>query len=162
MALAAWHILPRPLQLNRDFGWFLVKAAGAGAAVTVPFLLWGPGDFWRDVVALQFLQPFRYDSLSYLAWSAQYGPPWPTWLGFAAALAGIVLGLWRQPRTPAGFAATCALAYLGFFAFNKQAFCNYYYFTLGALLVAVAAVTPTSPSSATSASPASATFRPGS
>jgi hypothetical protein len=146
MALAAWQVLPRPLQLDRALGQFLLKAAAAAAAVTMPFLLWGSGDFWHDVVVLQFLQPFRNDSLSYLAWSAQRGAPWPTALGFAAALGGVALGLWRQARTPAGFAATCALAYLGFFAFNKQAFCNYYYFTLGALLVVVGAVAPASTS----------------
>ena len=146
MALAAWQVLPRPLQLDRALGRFLLKAAAAAAAVTMPFLLWGPGDFWHDVVVLQFLQPFRNDALSYLAWSAQRGAPWPTSLGFAAAFIGVALGLWRQARTPAGFAATCALAYLGFFAFNKQAFCNYYYFTLGALLLVVGAVAPASTS----------------
>jgi hypothetical protein len=146
MALAALQVFPRPLQFDRALGRFLLKAAGVGAAVTVPFLLWGPGDFWHDVVVLQFLQPFRHDALSYLAWSAQRGAPWPTALGFAAALGGVALGLWRQPRTPAGFAATCALAYLGFFAFNKQAFCNYYYFTLGALLLVVGASAPASTS----------------
>ncbi|MBK7858062.1 MAG: hypothetical protein IPJ65_05440 [Archangiaceae bacterium] len=98
------------------------------------------------MVALQVLQPFRTDALSYLAWSGQGGgTPWPTSLAFVAAVAGVVLGLWRQARTPAGFAATCALSYLGFFAFNKQAFCNYYYFTLGALLVVVGSVAPDEP-----------------
>ena len=29
-----------------------------------------------------------------------------------------------------------SLAFIGFFAFNKQAFCNYYYFVIGALCVA--------------------------
>jgi hypothetical protein len=138
MVPAAWQLLPRPIDRT-----FVVKVVGVGAAVTLPFFLWGPRDFWHDVVALQVLQPFRTDALSYLAWSAQGGgTPWPTSVAFIAAIVGVVLGLWRQARTPAGFAATCALAYVGFFAFNKQAFCNYYYFTLGALLVAAASVDP--------------------
>ena len=38
------------------------------------------------------------------------------------------VSLWRLPRTPAGFAAAVALTFFAFFAFNKQAFCNYYFF----------------------------------
>ncbi len=139
MLPAALHLWPRPLTSS---GRFLLKAAGVGALVTLPFFLWGPKDFWFNVVELQFHQPLRVDALSYLAWFAQRGSAWPLWLPFAAAIAGVGLGLVRQPRTPAGFAATCALAYLAFFALNKQAFCNYYYFTLGTLLVAVGATAP--------------------
>ncbi len=138
MVPAAIKLIPRPIPRG-----FVLKALGIAAAVTVPFFLWGPKDFWHDVVALQVLQPFRTDALSYLSWSALGGAqPWPTSLAFVAASAGVLLGLWRQPRSPMGFAATCALAYLGFFAFNKQAFCNYYYFTLGALLVVVGSAEP--------------------
>ncbi|MBK7865282.1 MAG: hypothetical protein IPJ65_43120 [Archangiaceae bacterium] len=141
MVPAAWQLLPRPVDAR-----FLAKVVGIAAVVTLPFFFWGPKDFWHDVVALQVLQPFRTDALSYLAWSGQGGgTPWPTSLAFVAAVTGVVLGLWRQARTPAGFAATCALSYLGFFAFNKQAFCNYYYFTLGALLVVVGSVAPDEP-----------------
>jgi hypothetical protein len=146
MVPAAWLVLPRPLKLDKELGRFFAKLVGVAVAVTLPFFLWGPKDFWHDVVALQVLQPFRTDALSYLAWSGQGGAtPWPTSLAFVAALVGVGLGLWRMPRTPAGFAATCSLAYIGFFAFNKQAFCNYYYFTLGTLLVVVGAIDPSVP-----------------
>lgn len=138
MVPAALQLIPRPLGAR-----FVLKAVGIGAAVTLPFFLWGPKDFWHDVVALQVLQPFRTDALSYLSWSHDgKGGHWPTALAFVAASLGVLLGLWRQPRTAMGFAATCSLAYLGFFAFNKQAFCNYYYFTLGALLVVVGSAAP--------------------
>jgi hypothetical protein len=154
MVPAAWHLLPHPLKLDKAFGRWAGKVAGIGALVTLPFFLWSPNDFWFDVVALQFVQPFRTDALSYLAWSAYGGAtPWPTSLAFIAAAAGVALGLWRLARTPAGFAATCALAYLGFFAFNKQAFCNYYYFTLGTLLVVVGAINPSSPAPAIAPEP---------
>ena len=53
----------------------------------------------------------------------------------------------RRRRVPASRAANpgrlrrCRRPHvLGFFAFNKQAFCNYYYFVLGALCCAVAAL----------------------
>lgn len=140
MVPAALKLVPRPLQAK-----LVLKVVAAGALVTVPFVLWGPRDFWHDVVALQVLQPFRTEALSYLAWSNDGKSHWPTSLAFVAATAGVLLGMWRQPRTPMGFAATCALSYLGFFAFNKQAFCNYYYFTLGALLVVVGSGSPDDP-----------------
>ena len=34
---------------------------------------------------LQFLQPFREDSLSYLAWAARHGIVLPAFIGFLAA-----------------------------------------------------------------------------
>ena len=54
----------------------------------------------------------------------------------------IALALWRCPRTPAGFAAAVTVVYLTFFAFNKQAFANYYYFVVVTACWATAAVTP--------------------
>jgi hypothetical protein len=54
----------------------------------------------------------------------------------------IVMGL-KAPRTAAGFAAGGALILLAFFAFNKQAFCNYYFVVVGALWCAVGAARST-------------------
>jgi hypothetical protein len=42
-------------------------------------------------------------------------------------------------RSPAGFAGSMAFCLGMFFAFNKQAFCNYYYLVLGLLCCALAA-----------------------
>lgn len=136
----AWLLLPRPV--TRRAAWTLAwKAVVVAAAVTVPMALLDLPGFWRAVVLFQIRQPFRMEALSYLAWFARDGGPrLPVALGFLALVAGIALALWRAPRTPAGFAAGYALAYLGFFAFNKQAFCNYYYFVVGACCVAAASV----------------------
>lgn len=144
---AAWLLLPRPLPPARVLLRWGFKVVLAGAAVTLPLVLWNVKEFWHDVVALQLYQPFRTDALSYLAAYAQShgGEKLPTSLAFVAGSVGVALGLWRQPRTPAGFAATTALAMLGFFAFNKQAFCNYYAFVIGALCVAAAAVAEREP-----------------
>ncbi len=139
MVPAVWQLLPRPLTPARVTG-FALRAAAIGAAVTLPFVIWGPRDFWWDVVQLQLVQPFRTDALTFLAWLDVGADPRLAALAFVAAAIGVGLGLWRQPRTPAGFAVTCALAYFGFFAFNKQAFANYYYFALGTFCVAVGSV----------------------
>ena len=61
-------------------------------------------------------------------WWATQGHPQPPALSF--------VGGWpRRPpsrcgacRDAAGFAAAVAITFLAFFAFNKQAFCNYYFF----------------------------------
>ncbi|MFI5377781.1 MAG: hypothetical protein ACHRHE_00625 [Tepidisphaerales bacterium] len=107
--------------------------------------------FTHSAVTLQLKQPLRSDALSYLAWyywhfdqdlppkqregmiNQRYG-----WICFAAAALAIAASLWRWPRSGAGFAAGIALTYLTFLIVNKQAFCNYYFFVLAALCLAVA------------------------
>ena len=49
-------------------------------------------------------------------------------VAFVAAAIAVGLSIWRLPRTPAGFASAVAVTFFVFFAFNKQAFCNYYFF----------------------------------
>jgi hypothetical protein len=70
---------------------------------------------------------------------AQGHEPPPVLISFLAAGAASALALWRLPRTPAGFGAAISVTFLAFFAFNKQAFCNYYFFVIGALYASVAA-----------------------
>ena len=133
-------LLPRPWRL-RD-AWRLWWRAGAvGLAVSLPLILWNAPAFLRSAVTLQFHQPFRQEALSYLAWWARDGSaPLSPALSVVAALGAMGLSLWRAPRTPAGFAAAVALTLGAFFAFNKQAFCNYYFLVVGALCVAIAVV----------------------
>jgi hypothetical protein len=118
---------------------FLGKAALIGAAITLPFVLWSPEAFIRSVVTLQFHQPFRGESLSFLSWWARRGHGAPS-AAVAFLVASVMAGVsaWRLPRTPAAFATALAVTFLSFFAFNKQAFCNYYFFVIGALSVGIA------------------------
>jgi hypothetical protein len=67
----------------------------------------------------------------------------------------VVLAVRRCPRTPAGFALAVGFVYLVFFAFNKQAFCNYYFFPLAALCAAIAAADFTPRDGGDGGSPAS-------
>jgi len=118
----------------------LAVAAAVAAAVTLPLALWDFGAFFRSVVWLQFQQPFRGDSLSYLAAVHRaFGVEPPVAVAFAAFSLACAFALGRGARSPRGFAAGTALAFLAFFAFNKQAFGNYYSFALGALASALAA-----------------------
>ncbi len=124
--------------------WGVLWRAGATAlGVSLPLMIINLPAFFRSVVTLQLHQPFRTDALSYLAWWASRGhaPP-PVWVAFLGVAAALALALWRAPRTPAGFAASVAFVYGVFFALNKQAFANYYYFVVGALCVALAACPP--------------------
>jgi hypothetical protein len=136
---AAWLLVGRPRDPRRLLT-FLTRAAIVVAVLTLPFVLWDPAAFWRSVVTLQFHQPFRPDALSVLSWWASRGhqPP-PALISFVVATAASVFALWRLPRTPAGFAMALAITFFGFFAFNKQAFANYYFFVVGALYATVAA-----------------------
>lgn len=135
-----WLLMPEKLTRSERLEWVL-KAAAVACVLTLPMAAWDFGEFWRSVVALQVLQPFRFDSLSYPVWWTQQGnsPPSTVWAFLAAAI-GIGLSLWRLPRSAFGFAAGMALTFLLFFGFNKQAFANYYYFAIGAMAVAAAAL----------------------
>lgn len=141
----SWLLMPEGLSWSQRARWAL-QAAAVACALVLPMALWDLSEFWRSVVALQVHQPFRFDALSYPVLWTRWGhpPPAATWAFLAAAM-GIALSLWRLPRTAFGFAAGVCLTFLLFFAFNKQAFCNYYYFVIGALAVAVAALPELSP-----------------
>jgi hypothetical protein len=132
-------LVPQPWTPRKvwDVAW---KAGQTALVVTLPFALWDPKAFWWSVVGVQLRQPFRPDALSFLAALANWkGVILPPTVAFVAMAAVEVLALRRAPRTPSGFAAAVALSFLVFFALNKQAFANYYYFVLGALACAVAA-----------------------
>lgn len=118
----------------------ITLALMSGAIATVPFLLWGPGAFLKDVVFLQVREPFRPDALSYLVWVARSGWTIPsTWWTIAAMLAALAIAIARGERSPAGFCASLAFTLLATFAFGKKAFCNYYFLVIGVLCCAIAA-----------------------
>jgi len=129
----------------RDWLMLLVKSGVVAAAATLPLALWDFPAFWKSTVTVQELAPFRWDALSYLVWYGFRGHRvterstaliWST----LAAVIALAIALRKAPRTPAGFAASLGLILVGFFSFNKQAFCNYYFFAIGTLCAAVAAV----------------------
>ena len=150
LALLLTPLLPTGIRQGRSA--LVWKALAVAAAVTLPLALWDLTAFIRSVVLLQFRQPFRDDALSYLA-AIYHATGWqlPAWIAFALAAATIALCLRRCPRTPAGFAAALGLVCFVFFAFNKQAFCNYYHFVIGALCCAAGA-SPATPEQALIAS----------
>ena len=131
MVPLVWLLLDEPRTVKKLVV-LLAKAAALALAITLPFFLWNPRAFYRAVVAFQFLQPFRLDALSYLVWIHHNYPQLTIerWAPFLSIVPAIAFALWRCARTPAGFAAAVTFVYLIFFAFNKQAFANYYYFVI--------------------------------
>jgi hypothetical protein len=118
-----------------------MKGALVAAIIALPFVLWNPHAFWRSIIQFQFMQPLRMDALSHLVWMRNRVPwvPFLRWLGFIGVFPAIALALVRCSRSPANFAGAFALVNLIFFAFGKQAFANYYTFTLGTAAWAAAA-----------------------
>ena len=119
----------------------VIKAGLLVAVINLPFLLWNVREFTRAVVLLQFMQPFRTDALSYLVWmySGTAGAKPLIWVPLMVVIPATTLALWCGRRSPAGFAAALTLVTVLFFAFNKQAFCNYYYFVIATACWSVAA-----------------------
>jgi hypothetical protein len=135
-----WILLDGPDRL-RQYAVLMTKAALLALALTGPFFLWNPSAFWRSVVVYQFIQPQRLDALSHLVWMHYRLPGYDIvrWTPFALLVPATAFALWRTERSPAGFAAALTLVNLVFVAFNKQAFCNYYYFVIATALWAAAA-----------------------
>ena len=92
-----------------------------------------------SVVLVQAREPLRVDSLSYLSWAARHdlGGGSFVW-AIAAGAAAIVAGALLTPNSAAGFALSLALSSFAAFAFGSKAFCNYYFFVVGALCCAIA------------------------
>ncbi len=135
-----------PMKPNSEDSWatfwrFLGKTLTVSALVTLPLALWNFHAFFYSTMQLQFHQPFRRDSLSFMAiWFNLSRELLPWWLPFGLTLLTLIWTLRRMPRNEAGFLAAMSLVFLVFFAFNKQAFVNYYYFVIGALWCTTMAV----------------------
>jgi hypothetical protein len=125
----------------RTLGRVVIKAGIVVAAINLPFFLADPHAFLRSVVVFQFLQPFRDDALSYLVLIHRLYPDFhpPMWLALLPLVIVIPLSLRRLSSSPAGFCAAVTAVHFFFFAFNKQAFCNYYYFVIATACWAIAA-----------------------
>jgi hypothetical protein len=115
--------------------------AGVAAAVTAPLALWNIPAFLWNVGEAQWYQIFRMDALSFPALYARVFDQIPSQLIGFIALAIAFLPVWRfAPRTPTGFAISIAWCLEIFFAFNKQAFCNYYFLVIGAICCTLASL----------------------
>ncbi len=125
---------------QRRWPLLLLWAGLAAAVVTLPLALWHPNAFLNNVVWLQLKEPFRMDSLSYLSWAARagFGKGSFAW-AIGGGLLALAVAMIITPNTPAGFAAAVAFCCLVTFAFGSKAFCNYYFFVIGALCSAAAA-----------------------
>jgi hypothetical protein len=111
-----------------------------GAVCILPFALWHTNSFMRSVVWLQTLEPFRTDSLSFLIWADRNGWGRGSFLwAIGAAIVAAVFSLVTTRNSPSGFAASAALTMFAMFALGSKAFCNYYYFVIGAICCALAA-----------------------
>lgn len=124
-------------------------AVGVASALMAGFFIWNPGGFWNDVVAFQFKQPFRADSISLTTalWQGDASPPgWVT--GLLPLVAGLTVSGLISLRSRSGATALMLSVGLGLLVtvlLSKQAFPNYYALVQVALVAA--AVTWPSPES---------------
>jgi hypothetical protein len=120
---------------------FLARAIAAGALVTLPFALRDVRAFVDTVILLQTKEPFRIDSLSFVSWAARAGWGQGSFLwAVGAGLVALTVVMWRTPNNAAGFAGGLALSAFALFAMGSKAFCNYYFFVIGALCCTMAAL----------------------
>ena len=114
-------------------------ATATAVVVTAPLALWDLGAFYRSTVEFLALQPYRADSLTFLALMPSDATAIRSLTAFALLLPALAFVELRSPRTPAMYAGAFAFLLLVFFAFGRQGSINYYFMVIGALCVAVAA-----------------------
>ena len=144
IAVKQYLLLGLPLALllvrrGRDAGRLIRTAVLAAVVITVPFALWDPTAFFNSTVRFLAVQPFRPDSLTFLALLPVNSATLGSAVAFALLIPAAALIAWRAPRNPAGYAAALAFLLLVFFASGKQGAINYYFMVIGALYVAIAA-----------------------
>jgi hypothetical protein len=154
---AVWCLLPRPIDWKATFtlAW---KSMAVGVAVTLPFFLWSPSAFANSVLNIR--EVYRLDCLSLLAYFANTGVvTLSKWSGIVAIIPVVLIGVWRAPRTPAGFATLVAATHFTVYIFSTHAFCNEYYNVVGSLCVAIAVWKAPVPAAVASAVPPPVTAR---
>jgi hypothetical protein len=138
------------LLLPRPFGWraavrLLLPSLLVPIALALPFVIWNPTAFFRSVVWVQLVEPFRPESLSVLRVLLDQGVPLDRDHALVAVLPLLALALslataWRRaPRTAAGFATGLGFALLLVTVTSKKAFCNYYFLVIATFCAAIAA-----------------------
>ena len=142
LGLVAGPLLWRFALSRSEGAWqFLARAIAAGALITLPFALADVRAFVDTVILLQTKEPFRIESLSFVSWAARAGWGQGSFLwAVGAGLVALTVVMWRTPNNAAGFAGGLALSTFALFAMGSKAFCNYYFFVIGALCCTLAAL----------------------
>jgi hypothetical protein len=128
------------LMLVPGIGLTGVVIAGIVAVATMAqYLIRAPLEMYRGAFGSIANSPFRIDALSVTAELRMIGIAIPTWVGFVAALVPYAW-LRRVPREMGPLLLGPCLVFGLFYAFGRQAFCNYYYLLDATALFAAAAL----------------------
>ena len=124
-----------------------ILAAGAtGLLILLPMALWDFGAMWHDVFGFFLGSAPRPDALSIVGMLTRWKVDVPWWVVTPLWLGAVVFFTCAMRRGLSGWLFSAAGTWLVFFALGKQAFMNYFYVILFALLLAAAATpAPQSP-----------------
>jgi uncharacterized membrane protein len=126
---------------NPRFRWKeLAWVLGISVAIALPFVLWGPRDFWRGVVEFHTSSPFRESAPSISTVVYQWtGYQLRSEVGFLAA--GLVAAwvYWRGGSDLASIMLGSSALLMAFFALSKAAHPNYWSLVLALLALATVA-----------------------
>lgn len=146
--MVMWAPLAAALLWGRFTAWpeRLRWTARAATTAAVPLLaalaLWGFEPMFDSTVRLHADMPARGDSLTFIRFAADHPPAWLNLISLAgvAGFLGFLAFGFRRNWTASlpHWVALAALCWTTFFYFNRQAFGNYYYFTICLWLTAAA------------------------
>lgn len=132
-------LAPGPLN-SRATIVFLGKVIATACVVSLPLALLDFPAFIHSTVLFHVRTPFRPDSMSYLIWFSERARRAFSVIIFALCFCVVVMSLRFFKRSYENFLIALIGTLFLFFAFNKQAFANYYYFLVSAIWLLVAVV----------------------
>jgi hypothetical protein len=117
-------------------------AALVAIGLAAPFAVWDWPSFWANGVMFHVVTPFRPEALTI------FGPLWDTWqigpgrwwtMVVGTAAAAWTMTAYRRAKPLPAFLWAATLTLFASYLVGSKAFCNYYYFTGGLLLLALTA-----------------------
>ena len=119
--------------------WQAATAFATAGATAAPFMIANARAFKYALFDFQNLLPPRKDGLTlHTAFADIFGIELPGALGFLFAALACGISAWRLRGKTSEFAPAAAFTLLVFFFFNKWAFANYYFLTMGIATLAAA------------------------
>jgi uncharacterized membrane protein len=117
----------------------LAVALGVALLVSVPFVLWGPADFWRDVASGHLMTGVRGNAICWPAlllqtWDASVPGGPLLLLAWLLAMAAA----WAARGSPGRLTVAAGFAMLAFNLLNRRAMYNYYEVAVALLLAGAA------------------------
>lgn len=120
---------------------YLLVVVAVTLITAVPFFLWNSTDLWQHGIVYTLSDDFKGDSLNVASWIfATFSIRFATWATLlSGTIAAVLTPLYLRNREPLErYLLTVCITTFTLLLFGKQAYCNYYYFVGGIMVLLLA------------------------